>query len=235
MHHCYWNLLIQNAMLIIFRRVHQGGAGIGKKDPMSILDVDYYPIPGVWQHFRYLAFYSTTTEPPVLKLPQNMRIFGLCLNINFFFEKVDERWRRSTSGAQKRKVPGDWKRCNGESHQNVQLPHVGSSGWHHFSVLCILGGASNPSRLSLFTNTQTTFPGFPHGGICPPAQNFASLMAYHLWMFLQNLGVNGLPDLTRSGATFRYSSLFIVIKITISQFYQKEAPMSIFFLIFSMQ
>jgi len=83
----------------------------------------YYPIPGVWQHFRYLAFYSTTTEPPVLKLPQNMRIFGLCLNIKFFFEKVDERWRRSTSGAQKRKVPGDWKRCNGESHQNVHLPH----------------------------------------------------------------------------------------------------------------
>jgi hypothetical protein len=43
------------------------------------------------------------------------------------------------------------------------------------------------------------------------------------------LGVNGLPDLTRSGATFAYFSLFSIIKISISQFYQKEASMSIFF------
>jgi hypothetical protein len=48
-------------------------------------------------------------------------------------------------------------------------------------------------------------------------------------MFLQILGVNGLPDLTRSGATFAYFSLFSIIKISISQFYQKEASMSFFF------
>jgi hypothetical protein len=86
---------------------------------------NYYPIPGVWQLFRYLAFYSSNTEPPVFKLPKNMWIFGLCMNIKFVFEKVYEKWRRSTSGAQKRKVPGDWKRCNGESHQHVHIPHVG--------------------------------------------------------------------------------------------------------------
>jgi hypothetical protein len=34
----------------------------------------YYPIPGVWQLLRYLAFYSSNTEPPVFKLPKNMRI-----------------------------------------------------------------------------------------------------------------------------------------------------------------